>query len=545
MAVNTPNAADTGETQVEQPQSVARSAGTVGLFTMVSRFGGLFRDAVFANLFGAGTASDAYLMAFTIPNTFRTLVAEGSLTVAFLPVFREAEKTEGPSAGRRLLAEALVIFPGFAALLAGLAILGAEPLVRLFASGFQEIPGKFELTVRLTRIMFAYLPLVSAVALAMGALNARRHFATSAAAPALFNLTVIAGLFLTGALNPDLGAADAQSKAIVFVAWAVVAGGASQILLQLYGLRRAGLSTWPAPQLSLRVRRIGALMLPAVGALAVYQLNILIVRNLASSLPEGAVTSLFYADRFFQLPLGVFGIAIATASLPALADAHLEGGAAALLKTLRRSLELNAWIAVPATVGLMVLALPVCATVLQHGAFSHDQAIATSRVLSYLAPGLLAVASLRVLSQAFFSIQDTRTPVACSALGVSVNVTLAPWLAGEMGAAGLACSLTASAWLQLAAQLLFLRVRLRIPIGLLSSSGRVVRPILASIPMALVAYAIAELGRWSDGLTARNGAVLLVAVSLGGVSYGLAQGLTGDRDVRRIAAGISRRVSRR
>ncbi len=520
MAVNTPNAGHAGETAPGKPQSVARSAGTVGLFTMVSRFGGLFRDAVFANLFGAGTASDAYLMAFTIPNTFRTLVAEGSLTVAFLPVFREAEKAEGPDAGRRLLAQALVIFPGFAALLAGLAILYAEPLVTLFASGFQEIPGKFELTVRLTRSTVAYLPLVSAGARAMGALNARRHFATSAAAPALFNLTVITGLFLTGALNPDLGAARAQSDAIVFVAWAVVAGGGSQIVLQLYGLQRAGLSTWPAPRLSPRVLRIAALMVPAVGALAVYQLNILIVRNLASSLPEGAVTSLFYADRFFQLPLGVFGIAIATASLPALADAHLEGGSASLLKTLRGSLVLNAWIAAPATAGVMVRALPVCATVLQHGAFGHDRAIATSQVLLCLAPGLLAVASLRVVSQAFFSIQDTRTPVACSALGVSVHLTLAPWLAGDMGAAGLALSLSASAWLQLAAQMIFLRVRLGMPLGLLSSSRRAVRAILASVPMALVAYAVAVLGRWSDGLTARNGAVLLLAVSLGGASYG-------------------------
>ncbi|MEO1173068.1 MAG: murein biosynthesis integral membrane protein MurJ, partial [Myxococcota bacterium] len=354
----------------------------------------------------------------------------------------------------------------------------------------------------------AYLPLVSFVALAMGALNARRHFATSAAAPLAFNLTVIAALLTLGVVWPGDGA-------IYGVAWAVVAGGVSQVGLQLYGLKRAGLLTWPRPRVSPEIRRILWLMAPAVGALAVYQLNILIVRFVASGLAEGSVTALFYADRFFQLPLGVFGIAIATASLPALSDAHLEGGNTALARTLVRSLELNAFIAIPATAGLIALALPIAATVLQHGAFSHAQAQETAWVLEMLAPGLLAVASIRVVSQAFFSIQDTRTPVACSAIGVATNLALASALATELGARGLALSLTLSAWVQLAVQLIFLRRRLAgaSATGGLASLGRAAQSAVLALPMAGAAWGVAQLGDWPRGLGLWNAVVLVAAVA--------------------------------
>lgn len=510
MTVNTPPSKST---------SIARSAGTVGFFTLLSRFGGLLRDAVFANVFGAGTASDAYLMAFTIPNTFRTLVAEGSLTVAFLPVFREAEKRGGQDAGRALFAHASIVFPGLTTCIAGLAVLFAEPLVLLFAEGFRNVPGKFELTVQLTRIMFAYLPLVSFVALAMGGLNARRHFATSAAAPVAFNLTVVGCLLTLAVLFPDLESDSGRLAAVPWVAAAVVAGGLAQVALQLWGLRRGGLLALPRLGFPKPIRRILTLMLPALGALAVYQLNILIVRNLASSLPEGSVSALFYADRFFQLPLGVFGIAIATASLPALADAHLEGGPRALAQTLRRSLELNAFIAIPATAGLVVLAVPICAAILQHGAFSHRQALETAAVLRWLAPGLLAVASIRVVSQGFFSIQDTRTPVACSAIGVAANLALAPDLAARFAAPGLAMSLSASAWIQLAVQLVLLRRRLRVPLGVPSISGGALRALVAAAVMAALAWAAAHLGAWERGLAIQNLAVLGASVALGAASY--------------------------
>ncbi len=524
---------------------VARSASTVGFFTLLSRFGGLLRDAVFANVFGAGTASDAYLMAFTIPNTFRTLVAEGSLTVAFLPVFREAEKKGGPDAGRNLFSHASIVFPGLAACVSALAVLFAEPLVLLFAEGFRDVPGKFDLTVKLTRIMFAYLPLVSFVALAMGGLNARRHFATSAAAPLTFNLAVIASLLAVSSLLPDLQTDAGRSSAIPYVARAVVLGGAAQVALQLWGLARGGLLARPRLGFPAPIRRILLLMAPALGALAVYQLNILIVRNLASSLPEGSVSALFYADRFFQLPLGVFGIAIATASLPALADAHLEGGATALAHTLRRSLELNAFIAIPSTVGLVALALPICATILQHGAFSHDQALETAAVLRWLALGLLAVASIRVVSQAFFSIQDTRTPVACSAIGVATNLAFAPYLAAQFGAPGLAMSLSAAAWIQLGVQLVLLRRRLRVPLGVLTVLGGVARALAAAAVMGGLAWGGGRLGRWEEGLAAQNLFVLGASVVVGAGCYAALQLLLRAPEASLILGVLKRRLRNR
>ncbi|MEM6731923.1 MAG: murein biosynthesis integral membrane protein MurJ [Myxococcota bacterium] len=545
MTVNTMSESPATKPAPPTPgKSVARSAGTVGLFTLVSRVGGLLRDALFGSLFGAGTASDAYFMAFTIPNTFRTLVAEGSLTVAFLPVFREAENERGAEAGKRLIAHAFVFFPGLAACIAGVAVIAAEPLVLAFAEGFRDVPGKFDLTVALTRIMFAYLPLVSFVALAMGGLNARRHFATSAASPAVFNLTVIGGLLSLSALVPELSTPSGKIDAVYGVAITVVLGGVSQVLLQLWGLRRAGLLTWPRLGFPPEIRRIVLLMVPALGALAVYQFNILIVRHLASSLAEGSVTALFFADRFFQLPLGVFGIAIATASLPALADAHLEGGGGAVARTLRRSLELNTFIAVPATAGLMVLALPICATVLQHGAFSHARAQQTAEVLLCLAPGLLAVASIRVVSQAFFSMQDTRTPVACSAIGVATNLALAPHLAGLYEASGLALSLSVSAWAQLCVQLVLLRRRVKTQLGVRHVVVKALRAGLVATLMASASGGIATLGAWEHGLSLRNLLVLLLSVSVGAALYGLVQWTTRSSEAVEIASALRRRLLR-
>lgn len=514
---------------------VARHAGTVGFFTLCSRIVGLFREAIFAHLFGASHGTDAFLMAFRIPNTFRILVAEGSLTVAFLPVFNETQRQGGDAAAKRLMGQALIIFPSLSAILTGLCIVFAEPLVRLYAGGYALVPGKLELTVELVRLMFPFLILISFVALAMGALNARKRFASSAAAPLLFNLVYIGCMVTLGQII---------EPAVFGVAIGVLVGGVAQVILQLVALGRSGLLVRPSFRVGPEMQRVLRLMGPAVIALGVYQFNIIVLNWFASHMSEAAVSYLWYADRLQQLPLGVFGIAIATASLPAFSDAHVDGGAHALQAIFERSMRMMAFIIVPAAIGLWLLAVPVIAVVYQHGRFDHDMVQATALALVAFTVGLPAVSGLRVAGQAFFAIKDTKTPVACGMIGLAVNAALAPWLAMRMGVEGLALAVSISAWLQLTAQLILLRRRIG-PLGLWHILRGFVGNLLACLPMVgAVLLIVRTFGSWSDGTTLANMLVLLVAVGAGAASYLAAQAGLGADELTAVKRIVKRKLGR-
>lgn len=525
------------ESSPEKPEkkgSFVRHAGIVSFYTSLSRVAGLVRDTAFAHFFGATHATDAFLTAFTIPNTFRMLVAEGALTVAFLPVFKKVEKEEGAEASKRLMSQALAVFPTLALLVSALGILAAEPIVLLFAKGFDKVPGKLEHTVWLTRWMFGYLAMISFVALSMGALNARQRFASSAASPLVFNLVHIVWIVAMSRLfaDPMLG-----------VAFGVLLGGLAQIVVQVVALRRAQLWTRPSFGLDPAVRRILMLMGPAVGSFAVYQLNVMVLRLFTSFLGEGAVTYLYNADRFFQLPLGVFSIAIATASLPALADAESDGRAR-LAATFRQSLQLTNFITIPATVGLAVLALPICATVLQHGRFTHEMAANTALALVALSVGLVAVSGIRIAAQVFFAMQDTRTPMVCGAVGLVSNVAYAPWLAMQYDFVGLAMSISLSAWTQLAVELLLLRMRAG-KLGLRQIGGSGLRGLAAAAVMGVATYWVARLGAWEEGFGVVNTAILILACVVGAGIYGLLQWLLGSPELSQVVAKLGRRLARR
>ncbi len=521
---------------MQQPagKSIAKHAGVVGLYTMLSRVAGLVRDTVFVHLFGATHATDAFLMAFTIPNTFRMLVAEGALTVAFLPVFNEVRRGQGAQAARRLMAQALAVFPLLTGALVLLCMAFARPLVLLFARGFASTPGKLELTVTLTRWMFPFLVMVSVVALAMGALNATKRFASSAAAPVLFNIVHTTSMITLARLidPPMLG-----------VAMGVLLGGLAQVVLQGVALRRAQLLPAPSLTLSPEVRRVLRLMVPALLSLAVYQINIAVLRLFASYLGEGAVTYLYNSDRFLQLPLGVFGIAVATASLPSLADAHSDGDRAKVVATFNQSLRLTNFVTIPSTVGLAVLAVPLLATVFQHGRFDHVMAQNTARALLAASVGLVAISGIRVVAQVFFAMKDTKTPVACSAVGLSANLAFAPYLALRYDFVGLALSVSLAAWLQLGVELTLLRRRLG-PLGMGKLLVAAVRDAVAAAVMGAAAYLLARLGSWEQGTSLRNAAVVGLAVVVGAVVYGAAQFAFGSSEARTLIAGLRRRRRR-
>ncbi|MBJ80939.1 MAG: murein biosynthesis integral membrane protein MurJ [Myxococcales bacterium] len=510
---------------------LVRASSTVGFFTSLSRVAGLTRDMVFMHLFGATHITDAFLMAFTIPNSFRMLVAEGTLTVAFLPVFTEVREGRGMAAAKRLLAQAFGIFPILVALLTGLCILFAEPLVELFASGFHSVPGKFGLTLSLTRTMFPYLFLISLVALCMGALNAMSYFAIPAAAPLLFNLIYIVAMLTLGLNLVD--------PPMFGVALGVLLAGLGQVLLQVFGLHKAGLLLRPEFNLSPEVRRILWLMAPAILSLAIYQINILVLRKFASYLGEGAVSYLYNADRFLQLPLGIFAIAIATASLPRLARAHAQSDALTLRKAFVESLDLTNCITIPAAIALYMLAYPIVCTIFQHGSFTAEMAENTAAALEGFSLGLVAIAGIRVSAQAFFAIKDTVTPMLCSGVGLAANLAFAPYLGLHYGFVGLALSVSLAAWLQLFIELILVRLRLG-PLGLSEALFNVLRVVLASALMGAALHFLATYGAWEEGLAFANVALLVFTVLIGLAVYLLTCLLFGHKTL-----GVLVRISRK
>ncbi|HWO02008.1 MAG TPA: murein biosynthesis integral membrane protein MurJ, partial [Blastocatellia bacterium] len=352
-----------GSDKAGRGHSVARSAGIVSLAVMASRVLGLAREMVFAYFFGASKsfANDAYVIAFRIPNLLRDLFAEGALSSAFVPVFSEYLVKKGEKEAFRLsnlVATGLIVVLGT---LVVLGVLFAGPLVAFIAPGFQSDPAKFELTVRLTRIMMPFILLVALAAQAMGVLNARDRFAIPALSSAFFNLgSIVGGLVMAGLLtdptfsHPVRSIVERPTEGIVGMAYGVLIGGFLQYAVQWPSLRSAGFRYRPMLSFSdSGVRRIFALMGPAVIGGAAVQVNILINSNFASNIPgTGPVSWLNYAVRLMQFPIGVFGVAIATATLPAISRSAARKDEAEFRRTLASSMRLAFLLTIPSAVGL-------------------------------------------------------------------------------------------------------------------------------------------------------------------------------------------------
>jgi putative peptidoglycan lipid II flippase len=417
-----------------EERRVARAAGMVGAATMTSRVLGLVREQVMAAWFGAGLATDAFNVAFRIPNLLRDLFAEGAMSSAFVPKFMEVQARRGSEAalefGRRLLLS-LVVFLSALCLIGGLA---APWLVAVFAPGFASIPGKVELTVALTRVMLPFLPLIAAAAVCMAMLNARGRFLVPALAPALQNLLMVgAGL----ALIPACLAVG--WPAIAAMAIGVVIGGLGQLAWQLAPLFALGFRwRWEPPSIDPDVRRVAAAMVPATIGLAATQLNLFVSTVLASLLPQGSVSWLWYAFRLMQLPIGVFGVALGTVSLPSLSRAAVAGDMTAVKTTLSATLRLVLLLTLPAAVWLAVAAHAVIALLYQHGRFTEPDTAATAGALVMYCVGLPAFAAVGVLTRTFYALGDTRTPVRASFVAVAANLALNLTLMGPLAHWGLA-----------------------------------------------------------------------------------------------------------
>lgn len=458
---------------------LSSKAGMVGFYTFLSRLFGLARDSIIAYLLGAREAADAFYVAFRIPNLLRRLLAEGCLTISFIPVFTEFLKKDPKEA--KTVADATFTLLSLLLLAITLAgVLGASLFVQLTAFGFTKDPGKFALTVSLTRITFPYIFLVSLGALAMGILNSLKSFAAPAASPIFLNVGIILGA---------LGIGRFMSEPSLGLAIGVILGGTLQILLQIPALAKRGF----LPKISWNprhpgVRKILKLMLPSIYGSAVYQLNILAITFMASFLPTGAVTYLWNADRVMEFPLGVFAISLATVILPKLSDHAADQDLGKLKATFRQGLQMIALVNLPATVGLIVLAEPIISTLFQHGKFSAESTKFTAQALQCFALGLPFVSGARIVSSVFYAIQDSKTPVRAANLGILGNIALGAILLKPFGHFGLALGVASGSALNFFLQITSLRGKIGL-LGLKSSLLKGLKIATCSVGMGIVLIA--------------------------------------------------------
>ncbi|MFC1891467.1 murein biosynthesis integral membrane protein MurJ [Thermodesulfobacteriota bacterium] len=436
-----------------EKKQVSRAAGIVGFYTFLSRILGLVRDMVMARYFGAGMLADAFFVAFRIPNLLRRLFAEGSLTIAFIPIFTEylTKKTKEDA-----FELARIVFTLLSIILVIVTVLGiflSPWIVRIQAPGFGSIGDKYELTVLLTQITFPYIFLISLVALFMGILNSLRHFSAPAAAPIFLNVGIIGAIVW---ISPHL------SQPIVGVAMGVIVGGILQVALQVPWIIKAGISLMPLwiPEHP-AVKRIGYLMLPAVFGSAIYQFNQFIGTLLASLLPEGSVSWLYYADRLVQFPLGVFAIAISTAALPSLAKQAADNNHNDFQDTLTHSLRLTFFITIPSMAGLIILGRPIIQLFFEGGGFIAHDTLMTSYALIFYSVGLWAFSGTRIIVSAFYALQDTKTPVRIAFAAMVANIILSLLLMGPLKHGGLALALSLASSIQFC--LLAFLIRRKLP----------------------------------------------------------------------------------
>jgi putative peptidoglycan lipid II flippase len=411
---------------MDEVGKITRAAGVVGFFTLLSRVMGLLRDIVVGYLFGAQGVADAFFVAFRIPNLLRRLTAEGAVTAGFIPVFTDYITNYGKDEAVRV-ARIIFTFAGlFLGVLTLFGILFAFPLTQLFAPGFMADQGKFALTVFLTRLMFPYIFFVSLVALAMGVLNSLRHFVAPALSPVLLNLSIIACALL---LSPFF------EEPVISLGFGVLLGGMAQLLLQLPYLSRYGFSYSPDFHFGHpALRRLLFLMAPALFGAAVYQINVLVSTLLASMLPEGSVSYLYYADRLLQFPLGIFAVALGTAALPSFSSLAARKEFAQLGVGLSYSLRLVNFVSLPATLGLAVLSVPLFSLLFQRGAFDADTTLSTAQALIYFSLGLWGISGTKLVVPVFYAMEDTRTPVRVGFWAFIINLLLSLILMGEIRA---------------------------------------------------------------------------------------------------------------
>ncbi len=473
---------------------VAKAAGIVGSATLVSRVMGYVRDMAMSWAFGTGMTADAFYMAYRIPNLLRELLAEGSMSAAFIPVFTETLTNESRESARRLANALFARFLVLLIILTSLGIFFAPYVVKVIGAGWvlKAEHDKYILGVTLTRLMFPYLLFIGLAALAMGMLNSLRSFLAPALSPVMLNVMTITAVVLSLRF---------LSQPIMGVAVGVVLGGLFQFLIQVPGLRQQGMML----KLQFKpnhpgVGRIARLAAPVFFSSSVNQINILMGTIFASFLATGSIAYLFYGMRFIHFPLGIFGIAIATAVLPTMSTQAARREMAEFRETLSFGLRLVFFIMFPAMAGLITLRVPIVNLLLQRGQFDHISTQGTAVALLFYAVGLWSMAGVRIVVQAFYALQDTRTPVMIAIIALFTNIACSAafilWTPLQHGGLALAASLASMVNISL------LTIQLRKKIGRMDGRrilASLLRIIPASIAMGAIGWWISKDLVWEQG----------------------------------------------
>lgn len=466
--------------------SLVRSVATVGGLTLVSRVLGFVRDQLIAFTLGTGFVAQAFIIAQRFPNLFRTLFAEGAFNSAFVPQFARRIEADGQQTA---LSFAIEVFSAlFAWLLAfsAIAMIAMPYLIYVIAPGFHFDQAKLDLTVYLTRICFPYLLFISLTALQSGVLNSLNRFTAAAAAPILLNLSMIAAnvvawFFETG---------NSPATGVIF-AWGVTVSGVVQFLLLAIACHRANMPLFPKwPLMTPGVKQVIKLSVPGIISGGIMQINLLIATSLASAI-SGAVAYLYYAERLYQLPLGVIGVAVGVVLLPDLSRRLRAGDDAGALHSTNRALEISLILMIPAAVALMVIPIPIVRTVFEHGAFKPEDTLAVAPAIIAFAAGLPAFAMTKAFQPNFYAREDTRTPMRIALLSIAVNVAASVGLSQIFGHVGIAAATTLAAWTNTLCLGFLLRQRNFFRMDAQFQS-RLPRIILSAIVMGAVLYA----GTW-------------------------------------------------
>lgn len=514
--------------------SLFKSTFVIAFFTLLSRISGLLRDLLMANLMGASFLSDAFFVAFKIPNFFRRLFAEGAFNAAFVPSFAGLLTSDGRKAAVDFAAEVMSMLLITLLALNAVFIVFMPWILPAFAPGFTDDASKFDLTVTLSRLCFPYILFISLVSLLAGMLNSLGKFAAPAAAPILLNFCMIIALTSLNTLTPTPAHA---------VAIGVFFAGIAQLLWLILACRREGaLPGLVVPRLTARVKSMLWLMAPAALGSSVQQLNLLVDTIIASTMPD-AVSYLYYADRLTELPIGMIGVAVATALLPLMSRQIKEGKLEAAQHSMNRAIEIILLFGLPATAALLVIAEPIIRVIYEHGEFTASDTIATYRALMAFAVGLPAFLVVKIFAPGFYANKDTKTPFKIAMVCVAVNLVLNLTFIQFISHVGMALATSVASWVNafLLGWVLYKR-------GIFKPDATLKRRLLklsfATKIMALILIGIGLLfDTYSDTAKLKETLTLAITIAIGGGSYLALAWFTGGVD-RQQVKGLLKRTSR-
>ena len=514
---------------METKYKIAKYAGIVIAATIFCRILGLGREIIISNKFGAGIETDAFFIAFMIPNLLRSFLGEGALNTAFIPIFTEYLTNHDRKKAEYFANNILNILILILIIVVALGIWAAPLLINVIAIGFKSDIYKYELAVNLTRTMFPYIGFVAVAALFMGILNSYNHFLVPALAPAMLNIFIIIFAFT---LSFKFG--------IFSLAFGVILGGIGQALIQVPVLIKNKIKYKFVIDLNdAGVKKIFKLLLPVMLGLAITQINVVVDRAIASTLIDGSISALYYANRLVQFPLGAFGIAISIAIFPTLSKYAAKNNIAELKKSLLFGLRMLIFITVPSAVGLMVLKGPLIRLIYEHGIFSGIATTMTANALLYYSIGLFAYASIRLITMAFYALKDTKTPVKIGIYIVFLNITLDLILVRYLAHSGLALATSLAAIINMIILLIFLQNK----IGNVISRAQILfllKIVIASLIMGMSCILISNYLENILELSNKINQIIQVAIPIlcGGIIYFISSYLLGIQEIRSLKQNL-------